>query len=113
MRKGELGESYNIGTGVRKTNIEITELLLSLLGKDASSIERVEDRLGHDLRYALDASKIRALGWTPEYKFEDAVKRTVAWYTENRAWWEPLKSGAYLEYYREQYETRRTGGEAV
>ncbi|MGI9604870.1 MAG: dTDP-glucose 4,6-dehydratase [Acidimicrobiales bacterium] len=88
---GEIGEIYNIGAGNELTNKELTYAILDRCGADASMIEMVEDRLGHDRRYSIDTSKIRALGWAPERSFEDALDETVAWYTANRAWWEPLK----------------------
>ena len=84
LNKGELGEVYNIGGGNEKTNIEITHMILDLLGKPESLITYVEDRLGHDLRYSLDSTKTRKLGWKPEWSFEDGLKQTVEWYRDNR-----------------------------
>jgi len=84
LNKGKFGEVYNIGGGNEKTNIEITRMILDLLGKPESLITYVEDRLGHDLRYSLDSTKTRKLGWKPEWSFEDGLKQTVEWYRDNR-----------------------------
>jgi dTDP-glucose 4,6-dehydratase len=84
LNKGEFGEVYNIGGGNEKTNIEITHMILDILEKPESLITFVEDRLGHDLRYSLDSTKTRALGWKPEWNFEDGLKHTVQWYIENK-----------------------------
>ena len=94
LHNGSPGEIYNIGGGAEKTNIEITDKILELLGKDQSVIEHVKDRPGHDLRYSLDCSKLRKMGWKPEYSFDEALKNTVEWYVENRPWWEKLKHPA-------------------
>jgi len=83
LTKGKLGEVYNIGGGNEKNNLEITNLILKILGKPESLITFVEDRLGHDRRYSLDSSKIMKLGWKPEYNFEDALTKTINWYKEN------------------------------
>ena len=91
LHEGEAGEVYNIGGGTEKTNIEITKNILKLLKMDESMIEYVKDRPGHDLRYSLDCSKLKALGWEPEHDFEDALSLTVRWYVENKWWWEKLK----------------------
>lgn len=92
LDKGEIGETYCVG-GEEKTNLEITKRLLELTGKDESMIEFVEHRLGHDLRYALDDSKLRKLGWEPEFTFDEWLEKTVTWYKENEWWWKPLKEG--------------------
>lgn len=94
-RRGECGELYNIGGHNEMSNIDITNILLKETGKDKCYIENVEDRLGHDFRYSLDCSKIMKLGWKPRYCFDDAIKETVKWYSENQAWWKKIK-GAYL-----------------
>ena len=91
LRHGEPGEIYNIGGGAEKTNLEITEGILRVLGKDESMIEYVRDRPGHDWRYSLDSSKLRSMGWKPEFDFETALQATVEWYVENAWWWRPLK----------------------
>ncbi|GAA4853104.1 dTDP-glucose 4,6-dehydratase [Kitasatospora terrestris] len=93
MRKGRAGEVYNIGGGTELTNKELTGLLLEAAGADWDMVERVADRKGHDLRYSLDISKIsEELGYAPQVRFEDGLAATIAWYRENRAWWEPLKA---------------------
>lgn len=84
LKKGKLGEVYNIGGGNEKTNIGITHMILDILGKPESLITYVEDRLGHDLRYSLDSTKTRKLGWKPEWDFEKGLKQTVQWYQDNR-----------------------------
>lgn len=91
LEKGVEGEIYNIGAGNELTNKELTHSILDRCGKDETSIEYVEDRLGHDRRYSIDTTKIRELGWAPKTSFEDALDETVAWYHDNRSWWEPLK----------------------
>jgi dTDP-glucose 4,6-dehydratase len=91
LHHGTSGEIYNVGGGNEKTNIEITHKILELLGKDESMIEYVKDRPGHDFRYSLDCSKLMALGWEPEYSFEDALEETIKWYNQNKWWWEKLK----------------------
>ncbi len=91
MTHGKPGEIYNIGGGNEKSNREITNLLLSALNRDTSWIEPVADRLGHDFRYSLNCSKLRAMGWSPQWNFSEALKETISWYQQNRWWWEPLK----------------------
>lgn len=87
LHKGQIGEVYNIGGHNEKTNLEITNLILSAMGKDESSIEYVQDRLGHDRRYAIDNNKIKSeLGWEPKVKFEDGIKLTIDWYLNNQDW---------------------------
>lgn len=103
QQNGENGEVYNIGGGNERMNIEITELILAELGKPKSLIQYVKDRLGHDRRYSVDCKKLFALGWQPKHSFETAMQETIAWYVENRWWWEKLKSGEYLEFYKQNY----------
>ncbi|MCZ7380696.1 MAG: dTDP-glucose 4,6-dehydratase [Candidatus Methanoperedens sp.] len=91
LHNGSNGEIYNIGGGAEKTNIEITKKILNILGINESMIEFVKDRPGHDFRYSLDCSKLQALGWVPEYDFDNALRNTIEWYIENRWWWEKLK----------------------
>ena len=92
LTKGKSGEIYNIGGGRELTNLEITDLILSAMGADKKSIEFVEDRKGHDLRYSVDWTKInRNLGYQPKVTFEDGLKETINWYRENEKWWKPLK----------------------
>lgn len=92
LRKGAVGEIYNIGAGREITNRELTDRLLQLAGVGEERIDYVEDRLGHDRRYSVDISKVSALGWSQSRKFEDALEETFAWYRDNRSWWEPLKA---------------------
>jgi dTDP-glucose 4,6-dehydratase len=107
LHRGQLGEIYNLGTGMELTNIEMTKIVLETLGKPASLIQHVEDRPGHDRRYALDVSKIRALGWESRHTCAEAVEKTVRWYAANEAWWRPIKSGElYRSYYQQQYGDR-------
>ncbi len=91
MEKGKKGETYNVGGKNERTNLEITEFILNELGKGKEFIEFVEDRKGHDKRYALNCDKINALGFKPEYSFEEELKETINWYKENSWWWNPLK----------------------
>lgn len=92
LRKGVIGEVYNIGAGNEITNVDLTHRILRLLDADESRIDRVADRLGHDRRYSIDTAKIQALGWKPQRTLDDALAETVDWYRANRAWWEPLKA---------------------
>lgn len=103
LQKGLIGEVYNLGTRIRKTNLEVAQALISLLGQ--GEIEYVKDRPGHDRRYAVNSDKIRSqLGWLPAYDFERALKETVQWYKDNEPWWKKIKSGQYQEYYKKQYK---------
>ncbi|MDI6640662.1 MAG: dTDP-glucose 4,6-dehydratase [Methanocellales archaeon] len=92
LRKGKSGEIYNVGAGNEKTNLEIAKFILEELGKPKSLIKFVKDRPGHDLRYSLDWSKIKELGWTPKHSFDAALKKTVKWYIENEWWWKPKQN---------------------
>jgi len=103
-QQGKDGEVYNIGAGNEKPNLWITEFILRALNKPKDLITFVEDRLGHDRRYALDCTQIQRLGWKPRHRFEEALEHTIQWYVENRWWWERLKSGEYLEYYKRNYK---------
>ncbi len=91
MHNGFPGEIYNIGGGAERSNIEITKKIIGILGADKSVIEYVRDRPGHDFRYSLNCTKLRKLGWTPEYGFNEALESTVRWYVENKWWWKKLK----------------------
>jgi dTDP-glucose 4,6-dehydratase len=106
LHKGRLGEVYNVGTEHETPNIEMAHKILDILGKPYSLIRHVTDRAGHDRRYALDCSKLRALGWTSRHNFDAALERTVRWFVDNEAWWRPIKSGEYLAYYQKQYAHR-------
>ena len=107
LHKGGEGEVYNIGGGTEVENIALTRKILALLEKPESLIQPVPDRPGHDRRYALDSSKIRTLGWQSAHGFDGALRETVEWYRAHEAWWRPLKSGAFKEYYLRQYGQRR------
>jgi dTDP-glucose 4,6-dehydratase len=107
LEHGRPGEIYNLGGGNSRTNLEITEELIRLTGRSyEGSVRHVTDRPGHDRRYALDASKARALGWLPQVSFANGLAETVAWYRERENWWRPIKSGEFREYYRRQYALR-------
>ena len=107
LQKGVLGATYCIGGNGEKENIWIVKRIIDLLKKDEASIEYVTDRPGHDRRYSIDFSKAtRELGWQPTVSLEEGLEKTVHWYEENRSWWENVKSGAYKEYYNEQYGKR-------
>jgi dTDP-glucose 4,6-dehydratase len=103
-RKGRIGEVYNLGGRCEKPNIEITHLLLDLIGKPRTLIHHVKDRPGHDRRYAIDCSKAeRELGWTPQIAFEQGIRETITWYRQNEEWVSTIRSGEYLKYYERQY----------
>ncbi len=107
LHRGKVGEVYNIGGHNEKANIDIVKMILAILGKPESLITYVADRKGHDLRYAIDPTKIHtALGWLPETKFEDGIQKTVQWYLDNKPWWERIISGEYQEYYQKMYQNR-------
>lgn len=107
LHKGVIGETYNIGTGTEMTNLEMVEILLDELGKPASLIQHVEDRMGHDRRYCLDVHKLMELGWEPDYTHEEAIRATVRWYVHNQWWWEPIRSGEFRDYYNRVYGSRK------
>jgi len=92
LRRGEVGEIYNIGAGNEITNRELTDAILGLLGHGDEMIDYVEDRLGHDRRYSIDTTKVEALGWRPARKLREALEATVAWYRDNPWWWRPLRA---------------------
>ena len=107
LQKGKPGEVYNIAANQEKTNLELIHTLMDILGKPQKLMTFVADRLGHDRRYALDASKItRELSWVPEYSFEEALTITVDWYLNNEPWWRKIKSGEYIKYYETMYSNR-------
>ena len=107
IHKGREGEVYNVGGHNEMHNIDIVKLVCKELGKSESLITYVTDRKGHDMRYAIDPAKIQnELGWVPETKFADGIKRTVKWYLEHRDWWEEIVSGEYQYYYEKMYKHR-------
>lgn len=109
MRKGEIGEAYNIGANNEIQNITVAQRIVELLGKRESLIKFVPDRLGHDRRYALDCQKIRTLGWKSETGFDEALASTVVWYRENTAWWRKIKdkSKNFKDFYAKYYRNRK------
>jgi len=107
LHHGKSGEVYNIGGNNERTNLEIVKTILRHLDKPESLIQFVQDRPGHDKRYAIDAAKIREeLGWVPKYTFDIGIKQTIDWYLEHRDWWQRIVSGQYQEYYQKQYAGR-------
>ena len=107
IHKGTEGEVYNVGGHNEMRNIDIVKLICKELGKPESLITYVTDRKGHDMRYAIDPSKIHEeLGWLPETRFEDGIKKTIKWYLDNRDWWEEIISGEYQNYYDKMYTGR-------
>lgn len=107
IHDGRVGEVYNVGGHNEKRNIDIVKIICNALGKPESLITYVKDRKGHDMRYAIDPEKIKnELGWYPETKFEDGIKKTIKWYLDNREWWETIISGEYQNYYEKMYGKR-------
>lgn len=107
LRRGRVGEVYNIGGHNEMRNIDVVRLILEAVDKPESLITFVADRKGHDLRYAIDPTKMHAeLGWEPETPFQEGIRRTIAWYLDNRAWWEEIVSGEYRLYYERMYGNR-------
>ena len=107
IRKGTVGEIYNIGGHNEMKNIDIVKLICKELNKPESLITYVTDRKGHDQRYAIDPTKIHnELGWLPETKFADGIKMTIKWYLDNKKWWEEIVSGEYQKYYEKMYKNR-------
>ena len=107
IHNGRVGEVYNIGGHNEMKNIDIVKIICDALGKPYSLITHVTDRKGHDMRYAIDPTKIHnELGWLPETKFEDGIKKTIQWYLDNREWWETIISGEYQNYYEKMYSNR-------
>ncbi|MEX6700350.1 dTDP-glucose 4,6-dehydratase [Peribacillus frigoritolerans] len=103
LHKGKNGEVYNIGGHNEKTNLEVVKTIIETLGKPENLIEFVEDRLGHDKRYAIDPTKLEQLGWKPTYNFETGMAQTIQWYLDNKEWWEQIISGEYQRYFDKQY----------
>lgn len=107
INNGKVGEVYNVGGHNEKRNIDIVRIICQELGKPESLIVHVEDRKGHDRRYAIDPAKIhRELGWLPETKFEDGIKKTIKWYLEHKKWWQDIINGEYQEYYAKMYGSK-------
>ena len=113
LRHGRTGETYNLPGGVEMTNRETVRLLLDHLGKDWSLVREVEDRAGHDRRYAMDGARIAALGWAPQTTFEDGLANTIDWFVANEAWWRAIRSGEWDAYYQRQYGQRLATGQVA
>lgn len=107
VHNGRVGEVYNVGGNSERTNLDVVKTILAILNKPESLICYVEDRAGHDLRYAIDATKMsRELGWEPKTDFDEGLRKTVQWYLDNRSWWEEILQGDYLDYYDRMYKKR-------
>jgi dTDP-glucose 4,6-dehydratase len=109
LREGAPGEAYNVGGGEERENIDVANAIIARLGADPALLQHVADRPGHDRRYSLDSSKLHGLGWSPSVGFEEGLRTTIDWYRDNRAWWEPIKSGEFKQYYERQYAARLAG----
>ncbi len=110
LNRGECGQAYNVGGGNERENLAIAKIILDELDAPGELLTHVTDRQGHDRRYSLDTSRIRALGWRPEIDFEQGLRETIQWYRDNRGWWEPIKSGEFAGYYRSNYAAREQIG---
>jgi len=108
--RGEPGQIYNVGGGNERENITVAEHIVSHLGKSRDLIRLVQDRPGHDRRYAVDCSKLSRLGWSPAVSFEEGLRATIQWYQEHEDWWRPIKSGEFRQYYEQQYRRRLQEG---
>jgi dTDP-glucose 4,6-dehydratase len=106
LHRGQIGEIYNVGTGIEVENMAMVEILLDALARPRSLIRHVADRPGHDRRYSLDIGKITALGWEPNHSPEEAIAETARWYRDNEWWWRKIKSGEFRKYYEAQYGER-------
>lgn len=107
LHDGRIGEVYNIGGHNERANIDVVKTVLKILGKDESLIKYVKDRPGHDMRYAIDPTKIKnELGWYPETTFDEGIKKTTQWYLSNKEWWQNIVSGEYMSYYEKMYKNR-------
>ena len=107
IRKGKIGEVYNIGGHNERTNLEVVKTIIKELGKSEDLIEFVTDRPGHDRRYAIDPTKVHnELGWLPATKFDDGIKKTIDWYLTHKSWWEKIINGEYKDYYDKMYNNR-------
>ena len=107
IHKGKVGEVYNVGGHNERTNLEVVKTILKALNKPETLIYYVADRPGHDLRYAIDPTKLETeLGWKPEYNFDTGIAQTIQWYLDNKQWWENILSGEYKDYYERQYGDR-------
>jgi dTDP-glucose 4,6-dehydratase len=105
LQEGKAGGVYNVG-GEKRANLDVVQAIIALTGADTGLVRHVEDRPGHDRRYAVDSRRVRELGWTPRRSFDSGLAETVAWYREHRSWWESIKAGEYGTFYGEQYARR-------
>ncbi len=103
LEKGKIGEVYNIGGHNERTNLDVVKVILNQLNKPETLIQYVEDRKGHDLRYAIDPTKIEKLGWKAKYNFDTGIKQTIQWYLDNESWWKRIVNGDYRNYYEKMY----------
>ncbi|MBA5869686.1 MAG: dTDP-glucose 4,6-dehydratase [Nitrospira sp. CR2.1] len=110
FEQGQAGSVYNVGGGNERENLVVAEQIVAALGKSRSLIRFVQDRPGHDRRYSIDCSRLRALGWAPQVPFEDGLTQTVEWYRTHEDWWRKIKSGEFREFYRRQYGARLEKG---
>jgi dTDP-glucose 4,6-dehydratase len=108
LHRGTPGEDYNVASGVERDVIAVADAVLHALGKPESLRWFVQDRVGHDVRYAMDTAKLRALGWAPRVDFSRGVVETAGWYQEHGRWWRPLKSGAFWDFYERNYKPAGT-----
>ncbi|MBI2864639.1 MAG: dTDP-glucose 4,6-dehydratase [Chloroflexi bacterium] len=106
LRRGEVGEVYNVGGGNERYNIDVAGKILAYLGKPSSLLQHVTDRPGHDRRYSLNCDKLKGLGWEPRHDFDSAMEETISWYQHNEWWWRKIKSGEFMDYYRRNYAHR-------
>lgn len=104
LHKGINGEVYNVGGHNEKTNLAVIQTIIRALNKNENLIEYVEDRLGHDKRYAIDPTKLEELGWQPRYSFETGIEQTIQWYLDNKEWWQNILNGEYRAYFKKQYK---------
>ena len=107
IHEGKVGEVYNIGGHNERTNLQVVETIIDALGKSRDMIDYVTDRPGHDMRYAIDLTKIHdELGWEPTTLFDEGIKKTIQWYLDHKEWWEKIISGEYQNYYDQMYSNR-------
>ncbi|MCJ7727039.1 MAG: dTDP-glucose 4,6-dehydratase, partial [Actinobacteria bacterium] len=107
LKKGEVGETYCLGSRNERSNIDLAKKILQLMGRGEDMIEFIKDRPGHDLRYAIDNSKaVSELRWSPGISFGDGLSKMIEWYKKNEVWWRRIKSGRYKDYYEKQYVNR-------
>ena len=107
IRKGQVGEVYNVGGHNERTNLEVVKTILKALNKPESLIKYVEDRKGHDLRYAIDPHKLETeLGWKPKYNFDTGIQQTIQWYLDHKEWWHNILSGDYQSYFNKMYKEK-------